>query len=169
MVKLINHIGRGMNIPKWLIFGSVCLYPYFSDATIYQCGNSFQGMPCHGEKIISGAPTTDNDQSNNRFQTQEAQQREVEAARAKERAIQLESDRSIANAIRNSTVVTSQPVQNYGGMSDRQSDEEAEQENQSEQNSMNMQQQHLDDQNNAQVLHIEHNLNPDVSTNPDNW
>ncbi|ACH83543.1 hypothetical protein F6A13_06685 [Acidithiobacillus sp. 'AMD consortium'] len=169
MVELIKHLGRNMKIPKWLIFGSLCVYPYFSDAAIYQCGNSFQGTPCNGEKIISGAPTTDDDQSDNRFQTQEAQQRDAEAARAKERAIQLESDRSIARAIRNSTVVTSPPLQNYGGMSDREADDEAEQENQSEQNSMNVQQQHLDDQNNAQILHIEHNLNPDVSTNPDNW
>lgn len=36
-------------------------------AAIYQCGNSFQGTPCQGAIVRSGAPTTDNDQSGARY------------------------------------------------------------------------------------------------------
>lgn len=58
-------------------------------ATIYQCGNSFQGTPCRGAIIRSGAPTTDNDQSGARYAQMQQQQTK---ARAQAPAKQLKEE-----------------------------------------------------------------------------
>ena len=60
-----------------------------AQAAIYQCGDIFQGHPCQGSIIRSGAPTTDDDQSGARYAGIEAQrQARLVEREAPQRAMQ---------------------------------------------------------------------------------
>lgn len=88
-------------------------------ATIYQCGSTFQGHPCAGATIRSGAPTTDDDQAAARisafaagqkklYKGLEAKQQAKEEARAQIAAINLrEQEQQQEQAARNAAIMES--------------------------------------------------------------
>lgn len=64
-------------------------------AAIYQCGSVFQGHPCRGAIIRSGAPTTDNDQSGARYSQMVAQGAASRAAREHRREVRNNTQQSL--------------------------------------------------------------------------
>jgi hypothetical protein len=67
-------------------------------AAIYQCGSVFQGHPCRGAIIRSGAPTTDNDQSGARYSQMVAQAAASRAAREQRQAAQAQAALAVVQA-----------------------------------------------------------------------
>lgn len=72
-----------------LLAGFLLTVAVSAQAAIYQCGSTFQGHPCQGSIIRSGAPTTDNDQSGARYAQMQQQQTK---ARAQAPAKQLKEE-----------------------------------------------------------------------------
>lgn len=63
-----------MTMHKHILPIALLAFSAAAHGTIYQCGNTFQGHPCQGATVISGAPTTTDDQSGARYSQMEAQQ-----------------------------------------------------------------------------------------------
>lgn len=63
---------------KYILPIALLLFSAAAQGTIYQCGNSFQGHPCQGAKVISGAPTTDDDQSGARYSQMKVQREQAQ-------------------------------------------------------------------------------------------
>ncbi|MHB1280756.1 MAG: hypothetical protein ACYCYL_05925 [Acidithiobacillus sp.] len=86
---------------RWIL-GAILLGEFTTaNATIYQCGNSFQNTPCQGAKVINGAPTTTNSQAAARISAFSSGQKKIyaglqakqqanDAARAQITAIKLQ-------------------------------------------------------------------------------
>jgi len=66
-----------------------------AQGAIYQCGSTFQGHPCQGAIIRSGAPTTDNDQSGARYSQMAAQNAASTAAREHRREVRNDTQQSL--------------------------------------------------------------------------
>jgi hypothetical protein len=62
-----------MTAPKYILPVVLFAFSAAAHGAIYQCGSTFQGHPCRGANIRSGAPTTDDDQSGARYAGIEAQ------------------------------------------------------------------------------------------------